>query len=893
MNESNQLTYHGARFYKCALQVNPFAYAKEQGKVPKAQTESQYNEAMLSACKSEKVKIVALANHGNVYESESLRKFLSSNNIAVFPGFEIASAEKIHMVCLFPADKPADELHGYLNAVSGDNAPIIQKTPTHPSALTFENIVRAVEKAGGVCYAPHVDKKDGILYEKRHDIWKNNLVRAVALTQDVTDVAPGIRRILDGKDDNYRRERPFAIIHANDVIDPEYLSRDRTSCWVKTTWPPTIESLRQAFFDPGSRISLNEPKSSGASHIRSIQWSGGGRFRENEVALSENLNAIIGGRGTGKSSWLESIRYALMLAPIGDNAAKSSDGIVTHNLKDSKVTVKVWSREQKNCFRISRRYGEESRVETDGGQPSNMSVRDILPRIDILGQNEILEISNNPQKVRELLETFLFDGTSFIDDTRRLREELRSNREQMLKLERVLNDVRETTSREASLKEQMNRLQMGGIEGKLANLSRVSEERRFCEKLDAVVDVHLAEWLGEWDSVADSLPSPPDNWGKWPNGDALAGAHRLFSDAFQKIATGKDTMRRDAEVLKSEFSRIRELVSNNWGKLQDEINHLAGQLPAQDGGPGGGGVIASYNNLRAKIDAVDRAKDVELKAEHAFQQTRERRQKLLEEYRELHFKRWDAMQQRAAEKLSESGLENTLLIKIERMGDREKLKSFIIAKTKGIGAAGMQWLDNTQKLDTAKMAERIRDNDPAGLRGIFSDFPPTTGAADKMIKMSNDDAYELEEVEVEDNVVVSLNLAAQGTPAKFHPIGQLSPGQQCTAILSLFLINRDAPLVLDQPEDHLDNAFIAGHIAENIRHIKKNCQLILSTHNASIPVFGDAELMAVLETDEHGRTVINNELLGSIDKPAVKEKAADILDGGQEAFTIRREKYGY
>lgn len=892
MNESNQLTYHGARFYKCALQVNPFAYAKEQGRIPGAQTEREYNEAMLSACKSEKVKIVALANHGNVYESESLRAMLSSDkDIVVFPGFEIASAEKIHMVCLFPADKPADELHGYLSAVSGKNAPAIKKTPTHPSALTFEEIIRIVEQADGVCYAPHVDKKDGILHARLSNIWKNNSIRAVALTQDVADVAPGIRRILDNKDDNYKRERPVAVIHANDVKAPEYLSRDRTTCWVKTTWPPTIESLRQAFFDPGSRISLNEPKSSGASHIRSIQWSGGGRFRENEVALSENLNAIIGGRGAGKSSWLESIRYALMLAPIGDNAAKSSDGIVTHNLKDSKVTLEVWSREQKDTFRISRRYGEESRVETHDGRPSNMSVRDILPRIDILGQNEILEISNNPQKVRELLETLLFDDTSFVDNTRRLREELRSNREQMLKLERILSDVRETTSREASLKEQMSRLQMGGIEEKLANLSRVSEERRFCEKLDAVVDEHLAEWLGGWDSVADSLPVPPDNWGKWPNGDALAGAHRLFSDAFQKIAVGKDTMRRDAEVLKSEFSRIRESVSNNWGKLQDEINHLAGKLPPQDGEPGGG-VIASYNNLRAKIDAVNSAKDTELKTERAFQQTRERRQKLLEEYRELHFKRWGAMQQRATEKLSESGLENTLLIKIERMGDREKLKSFI-AKTKGIGAAGVQWLDNTQKLDTAKMAERIRDNDPAGLRGIFSDFPPTTGATDKMIKMSNDDAYKLEEVEVEDNVVVSLNLAAQGAPAKFHPIGQLSPGQQCTAILSLFLINRDAPLVLDQPEDHLDNAFIAGHIAKNIRHIKKNCQLILSTHNASIPVFGDAELMAVLETDEHGRTVINNELLGSIDKPAVKEKAAEILDGGQEAFTIRMEKYGY
>ena len=893
MNESNQLTYHGVRFYKCALQVNPFAYAKGQGKVPDTQTESQYNEAMLGACKSAKVEVVALANHGDVNESERLRKILRDNGIVVFPGFEIASSEKIHMVCFFPADAEAAGLNRYLGAMGGGHAKAMGEKGTHASALTCIEIAKYVRNFGGVWYAPHMDGRSGLLKRQFPEIWRqHDCVKAGSLTKNIREIEDGVRAIVKNTDPEYKRERRIAIINANDVSESADFSHPRASCWIKMTSPPTIESLRQAFLDPRSRISLNEPKSLTASHIKSVQWSGGGRFRDSDVSLSENLNAVIGGRGAGKSSFLESIRYALNRMPVGERSVKAFDGIVKENLADSKVTVQVWSREQGAYFKISRRYGEQPRVETDNGQPSNMSIQDILPRIDILGQNEILEISDNPQKVRELLETFLPADSSFVNDTRRIREQLRSNRDQMLKLERDLDDIQQITCEEASLAERLKRLKVGGIEEKLTSLSSISEERRFCEKLDAV-EAHLDQWLGDWDSVVDSLPSPPDNWSKWPNGSALADAHRLFSDTLRKFTVSRDAMHKDAEKLKSESPRMRKSLSDNWGKLQDEINDLANQLPTQDGEPGGGAALSRYKKLRTQIDAVERAKEVEQKTKRALDKTREYRQALLKEYKNLHFERYNVMRN-AAEKLNAGkALRGKLRIEITSMGDRRKLKEFIVANVAGVANTSVQWLEEQKTVDPVAMAAAIRANDANKFRRLFSGPAPTQGVASKIIKMSHAASYELEEVAIDDSVVVSLNLAAPGTPDNFHPIAPLSPGQRCTAILSLFLINRDSPLVLDQPEDHLDNAFIAGHIAAKIREIKKDCQLILSTHNANIPVFGDAELIAVLETDEQGRTIISNELLGSIEKPAVKAKTAEILDGGREAFTIRREKYGY
>ncbi|HVL79750.1 MAG TPA: ATPase, partial [Sphingomicrobium sp.] len=100
----------------------------------------------------------------------------------------------------------------------------------------------------------------------------------------------------------------------------------------------------------------------------------------------------------------------------------------------------------------------------------------------------------------------------------------------------------------------------------------------------------------------------------------------------------------------------------------------------------------------------------------------------------------------------------------------------------------------------------------------------------------------------------------------------------------------------DQPEDDLDNRFIAESIVPTMRSEKCNRQFLFSSHNANIPVLGDAEqIIGLSPTVEDGaeRTHIADELCGSIDRPQVKEMIKDLLEGGQAAFNLRREKYGF
>src|SRR6266498_78276 len=124
----------------------------------------------------------------------------------------------------------------------------------------------------------------------------------------------------------------------------------------------------------------------------------------------------------------------------------------------------------------------------------------------------------------------------------------------------------------------------------------------------------------------------------------------------------------------------------------------------------------------------------------------------------------------------------------------------------------------------------------------------------------------------------------------------LSTGEKGTAVLLLLLLESEAPLIVDQPEDDLDNRFITEGIVPKMRQEKRRRQFIFATHNANIPVLGDAELIGALSASGEagrGHAEIPPECEGSIDATKVRGLVQEILEGGREAFEMRRRKYGF
>ena len=101
----------------------------------------------------------------------------------------------------------------------------------------------------------------------------------------------------------------------------------------------------------------------------------------------------------------------------------------------------------------------------------------------------------------------------------------------------------------------------------------------------------------------------------------------------------------------------------------------------------------------------------------------------------------------------------------------------------------------------------------------------------------------IEELELLPTTAIRLNTAPAGVPPSWQGLDELSTGQRATAVLLLLLLESDAPLIVDQPEDDLDNRFITEGVVPRMREEKRRRQFIFSTHNANIPVLGDAELI--------------------------------------------------
>ena len=144
-------------------------------------------------------------------------------------------------------------------------------------------------------------------------------------------------------------------------------------------------------------------------------------------------------------------------------------------------------------------------------------------------------------------------------------------------------------------------------------------------------------------------------------------------------------------------------------------------------------------------------------------------------------------------------------------------------------------------------------------------------------------AYEIESVDLED--VPRIELLDGG---KYKQSPNLSTGQRCTTILPILLVQSERPLLIDQPEDNLDNAFIYDTIVQALRAVRGARQVIFVTHNPNIPVLGEADRIFVFESDGHHAKLRR---MGTVDE--CKEDIETILEGGREAFLQRKARYGH
>ncbi|MFO7857647.1 MAG: hypothetical protein R6V11_01860, partial [Ectothiorhodospiraceae bacterium] len=219
-----------------------------------------------------------------------------------------------------------------------------------------------------------------------------------------------------------------------------------------------------------------------------------------------------------------------------------------------------------------------------------------------------------------------------------------------------------------------------------------------------------------------------------------------------------------------------------------------------------------------------------------------------------------------------------------RIAQDENRDLYVLMLSKALQHAGVQHKQVARKIAgvvaPSELVGFVKREDAEGLR---KQADLNESQADKVIR-SLADLETLLAIETVDLVDLPRIELQDGDDWKDSL--SLSTGQKCTTILPILLLDGERPLMVDQPEDNLDNRFIYDTVVESLRRVKAGRQIILITHNPNIPVLGDAAGVFVLTSDGARAGLLNH---GDVD--ACKDEIVNLLEGGEEAFAQRRERY--
>jgi energy-coupling factor transporter ATP-binding protein EcfA2 len=878
---------HGARFYRCALQINPFEYLARHNKSTSFGSEDEYNRAIVKACKQLGIDVIAVTDHYRIQSATRLLTEARTADIHVFPGFEAKSKEGVHLLCLFDAERPILDLERFIGdcGIHGDG----NASPTGDYDV-LELLERVRTSWSGVCVAAHVASDGGLLTtlggQSGIRAWRSSHLLTCSIPGPIADVPENLRPILENKNADYRREHPIAVINAQDVSSPDDLAKPGASCWIKMS-KVSIEGLRQAFLDPRSRIRLSsDPEPEDHAEFLAMTWEGG--FLDGTaIHFNENLNVLVGGRGTGKSTVVESLRYVLGLDPLGEEARKAHDGIIRQVLKSgTKVSLLIEShRPAKRKYRIERTIPNAPVVRDETGKVLKLTPTDVLPLAEVYGQHEISELSKDREKLTHLLERFVERDESLARRKADLRRELDRSRSRILDVSKELKQIEEHLAALPGLEETLGRFQEAGLEERLKERSLLVREERVlktaAERVGPFRDL-LEQLRGELPIDRAFLSSKALKG--LPGKQILMDADAVLEKLSQEIETlstgiGKALLRADQglSAVRDKWKARKDEVQQAYEKILREL-----QKSKVDG--------EEFIRLRRQIEELRPLREREALLRRTEKEHEDQRRSLLAEWEDLKAEEFRYLE-RAARKVSKK-LAARVRVQVTFAGNREPLFQLLRDQIGGQLAKTIETLEALPDLSLGSFSEACR----AGVDELRQKFKLTPVQAKNIAEAPAGVFMQIEELDLTSTTKIELNVAAAEDPPDWHALEDLSTGQKATAVLLLLLLESEAPLVVDQPEDDLDNRFITEGVVPKMREEKRRRQFVFATHNANIPVLGDAELILGLtaagEAGE-GKARIPREHMGSIDEQAVRELVEEVLEGGKDAFEMRRLKYGF
>jgi len=874
----------GATFYRCALQVNPGRYL-ERFRGQDHGLGQDYAEQIISKCLAVGIAAIGITDHNDFSSVPEFQKLAAGRGLTVFPGVEVASAEGIHLLCLYPPDTQSDQLALHLG-----NLGITRPGPSSDlSILKFNVLLSKVREQGGVAIAAHITNDKGLLRQvsgqARAQLWKDENLIAVQIPGKIEDLEQHFKKIIGNNDPEYRRSTPVGILNASDVDEPSDLEKSSASTLIKMS-SPSISGLRQAFLDPNSRIRLNTDEAPhGHTKFKSISWQGG--FLDGvSIDFNENLNVLIGGRGSGKSTVIESLRYALDLSPLGEDASKAHKGVLQNVLKSgTKITLHLSSPHPSASDYTIERTVPNPPVVRCGTQLLRLAPGDVAPNVEVYGQHEISELARSKEKLTNLLYRFIDDDHNTNDQMAAVRKGLAQSRQRIVETQNEIAEAKERLSELPALEEAQRRFQQAGLEKKLKTRSLlVREDRLLHTAMERLQSIETAAGSLKRTLPLDIAFLSPKALEELPNQILLQKATKILDEVSTEVSRISQALNQTLEKCASELRHLRSEWEQEKSKAQQEYEQLLRELQKDriDGN--------EFIQLREQMERMRPIQERLSILERTLVEQQSIRFRLIAEWIDLTGQAFRRIE-KAAKSVTKA-LKGRVKVTVMAGGNREPFETLLKQQVGGRLQESLVKLANEANFSPITFASACRAGRPA----LIDKFHLSQTQADNLANMGPDLIMRIEELHLPPVTIIELNTAHDLQEPNWQSLDLLSTGQKATAVLLLLLLDSDAPLVVDQPEDDLDNRFISESVVPKMRDEKLKRQFIFATHNANIPVLGDAELILALTPNGEagqGTASIQPEHRGSIDSPSVRAKVEEILEGGKEAFESRRRKYGY
>ncbi|MFZ6687651.1 TrlF family AAA-like ATPase [Undibacterium sp. SXout11W] len=882
----------GATFFRADLHLHCYGVSHDVSDT------TMTPEAVIATAVRENLAIIAIADHNEIGSVERAIAAAIDQPVIVIPAVELSTPQG-HLLCYFETSAALKRFHGRLTVMDSG-------LPNSRVQQAMIECLNLAQEQGGFCILAHVDGPSGFETEvpgaspHKADVLSHPTLLGIELKSAASDISYsltdpnqnrsqlGERRI---KTLQLGSRQYLARVLNSDAHKLEALGRNAEQSRKLTRYKmdtPSFQALRVALQDADSRVRIEDLVPTSIPHVVGL-YAEGGFLAGQTIQFSLNLNCIVGGRGTGKSTTFEAVRC---LVGYTDTASKVVDSEVWPD-----AIYLIWRDKSGQLHNLARHK--------DGGI-ENLDDPNMGPcafEIDCFGQGEAQRISqqaqSNPLALLEYLDRFIDISVARADEEA-ARQQLLDLQTEIEGAEQKVEQIPGAERVLAVTKQQLQALQKPDVKELIELQRKLAQEKQVRTQITTLLTqakrgssttLSSHENISEIRELADpaNLSVGSAEFKAISSGAAVLEA--TLTNAETNIKAGIVAFE---QVVTAQLAQWRAKESDAQKKIDDKRRELEGLKIQFD---------MSYIQKLTQDEALQQQNVKNLKTWiPKLQELRTQRNKVLQERWKTRNKvamQRDAFGRHASQTLRQALSDLNVSLKYESSAYSQEASEQIIQ--------AMGWRTNQQPR-AAYLVENLTV--PALLEAINkNDINPITTLktregieifnaieAQEIIKRlgAQPVKYMLERVALHDRprlLVTKRVINSDGTERHVsRDFAKLSLGQQQSVLLALMLAaDSDRPLIVDQPEDNLDGEFIYATLVPVLRQAKERRQVIIVTHNANVAVLGDAEQIVVMKANNDRGEIFAR---GSIDHSATRESACGILEGAREAFLQRAKMYG-